>query len=191
MHRFLFFTACGLISISAATRLAAEPSISIDKNYYYISGMTEAEIRDDLIRNSPASKNGKKLAAYTTWFVTWSYITDISDGLCAISDAETDVKITFILPELEDTESIPDEVLQKWENFETALLHHENGHKSFGVKAAEEIEETIMNMAGRESCEQLDSAAQRIGKDILRKYRKLEIDYDRKTNHGITQGAIF
>ena len=39
-----------------------------------------------------------------------------------------------------------------------ALLHHEGGHKNLGVRAANEIEREIGNMAARSTCKQLEIA---------------------------------
>jgi len=48
-----------------------------------------------------------------------------------------------------------------------------------------------LNMASRNSCEQLESDANEIGKSVIAKYSRIEKDYDRTTNHGLNTGAVF
>ena len=46
-------------------------------------------------------------------------------------------------------------------------------------------------MAPQDSCEQLESDANEIGKSMIAKYSRIEKDYDRTTNHGLSTGAVF
>ena len=39
------------------------------------------------------------------------------------------------------------------------------------------------------NCEDLDKAANAAGEQVIAKYRKLDADYDRRTDHGRNQGA--
>ena len=78
-----------------------------------------------------------------------------------------------------------------WEKYYAALFEHEQGHKDLGVKAALEIENQLLNMGSRRSCEQLELDANKMAKDVVDKYSRLEKEFDRSTNHGLNTGAVF
>jgi predicted secreted Zn-dependent protease len=86
---------------------------------------------------------------------------------------------------------MPDSVITRWDKYYAALFDHELGHKDLGSRAAAEIENQVLNMGTRSSCEQLESDANEIGKNVIAKYSRIEKDYDRTTNHGLNTGAVF
>lgn len=73
----------------------------------------------------------------------------------------------------------------------TALQLHEDGHKDHGVAAAQEVLSTITNLPAYPSCPELETAANTAGKSVIERYNQKDIEYDRVTQHGATQGAIF
>ena len=53
------------------------------------------------------------------------------------------------------------------------------------------MDQAIAAMPPAGSCDTLGTSANALGKSILRKYNQLDLDYDRDTRHGTTQGARF
>ena len=78
-----------------------------------------------------------------------------------------------------------------WDTYYAALFDHELGHRNLGSRAAAEIENQVLNMGTRDSCEQLESDANEIGKSVIARYSRFEKDYDLTTNHGLNTGAVF
>jgi len=171
--------------------LYAKPSVSTSTRHYSVDGLTENEIRNDLNDKRPIHESGKRYDGYTQWFVNWNFWWDESGGTCEISRVTTKVKVKLTLPKLKQNRARTDAVTKKWKKYEKALIAHENGHKSHGIKAANVIEKNIMNMKERKSCKELESEANRIAEDILKKYSNVDIEYDRKTKHGMNEGAVF
>ena len=67
-----------------------------------------------------------------------------------------------------------------------------SGHScEMGVRAAVEIENRISGMGASDSCSRLEGDANRMARDVIDKYVRLEKEYDRTTNHGINTGAVF
>ncbi|WP_339138765.1 MAG: DUF922 domain-containing protein [Candidatus Electrothrix sp. GW3-4] len=161
------------------------------KDYYRVSGSTAREIRNDLDRKTPVNEKGKKYDAYTTWLVHWKYHWNASEDQCRITQVSTTVDVQYILPKLKRSAPLPKALVNKWERYLRALLQHENGHKDIGVRAANEIEEKIRNMKPRRTCQQLELDANRLGHKVLDKYLIIEDEFDRTTNHGGNDGAIF
>ncbi len=180
---FLFFS-LPLAAISGA-------ETRVNNVYYMVEGYTVDDIWTDILAKSPVQQNGRQYAAHTKWDVSWQFWWLDKEGSCVISRVTTRLEVTYTLPRLKPGSPIPDSVVARWDKYYAALFDHELGHKNLGSSAATEIEDQILNMGPRGSCEQLESDANKIGKSVIAKYSRIEKDYDRNTNHGLNTGAVF
>jgi len=169
----------------------AEPIVELKTDYYLISGETAAEIRDSMDRKRPIRENGLSYDAHTDWFVKWNFWWGQPNDSCTITRVTTKLNIQFILPELNGTSTLAEALRHKWKIYMEALLRHEDGHRNISIRAANEIENKILNMASRPTCERLEIDANQIGNSLLRKFRAIEEEYDRNSNHGMNDGAVF
>lgn len=169
----------------------AETETRVNSIYYTVEGNTAEDIWADVIAKSPVQHNGKQHVAHTRWNVNWQFWWLDGGNSCEISKVTTRLDVTYTLPRLKHSSSMPDSVKAHWERYYSALFDHEIGHKDLGARAAAEIEKQILNMGRRGSCEQLESDANEIGKNVIEKYSRIEKDYDRTTNHGLNTGAVF
>lgn len=163
----------------------------VNNVYYMVEGKTAEDIWTDVLAKTPVHQNGKRYAAHTKWNVSWQFWWLDNGNSCEISKVTTGLEVTYTLPRLKQTSSMPDSVVAHWDKYSAALFDHELGHKDLGSRAAIEIENKILNMAPRDSCERLESDANEIGKSMISKYSRFEKDYDRTTNHGLNTGAVF
>ena len=163
----------------------------VNNIYYMVEGKTAKDIWTDVLAKTPVNQNGKRYAAHTKWNVSWQFWWLDNGNSCEITRVTTGLEVTYTLPRLKQTSSIPDSVAAQWDKYYAALFDHELGHKDLGSRAAIEIENKILNMAPRDSCERLESDANEIGKSMISKYSRFEKDYDRTTNHGLNTGAVF
>jgi len=163
----------------------------VNNVYYMVEGETAEDIWTDVIAKTPVHQNGKRYAAHTKWNVSWQFWWLDNGNSCEISKVTTGLEVVYTLPRLKQTLSIADSVVAHWDKYYAALFDHELGHMDLGSRAAIEIENQILNMASRNSCEQLESDANEIGKSVIAKYSRIEKDYDRTTNHGLNTGAVF
>jgi predicted secreted Zn-dependent protease len=46
-------------------------------------------------------------------------------------------------------------------------------------------------LPARATCEEAEEAANMAAREVLERYRRLDVDYDGQTHHGATQGALF
>ena len=169
----------------------AETETRVNNVYYMVEGETAEDIWTDVLAKTPVHQNGKRYAAHTKWKVNWRFWWQENGNSCEITRVTTGLEVTYTLPRLKQTSSMPDSVVAHWDKYYAALFDHELGHKDLGSRAATEIENKILNMAPRDSCERLESDANEIGKSMISKYSRIEKDYDHTTNHGLNAGAVF
>ena len=169
----------------------ATPIVKIKTEYYLVRGRTAQEIRSDLNRKTPIKENGVKYDGYTSWDIRWDFWWNKSHGRCSITTVKTKVDIQYTLPKLQTKIALSQSLQRKWDNYMQALMSHETEHKNIRVRAANEIEQKIKNMASRPSCKQLEVDANRLGYETIEKYNRLDDKFDHLTNHGINDGAVF
>jgi predicted secreted Zn-dependent protease len=156
---------------------------------YTISGSTPSDLRSEMNSKGPRGNAGRVFDGYTRWYVTWRYRYNNFGNTCAITSVATSVTVTITLPDWDDEITADNNTRSKWSRFLAALESHERGHRQLGIDAAKEIDRAISGMRGR--CDALEARVNEARYAILNKHRQLELDYDRDTDHGATQGARF
>lgn len=175
-----------LILLAFASSACSDPQVDVSVEYYDIRGDRASELRQQMNRKGPRGYD-----AYASWYVRWRFDHERSAGRCSIADASASVKVEITLPRWVDEDDADDALRERWQSYYTALVEHENGHRDFGIRAAREIEEALASVAAQSSCEAVTQTANRTGKRILAGIVAEEKAYDRDTNHGMNDGAVF
>jgi predicted secreted Zn-dependent protease len=70
---------------------------------------------------------------------------------------------------------------------------HEKGHAQNAIDAARKIEAGILALPSEPTCDALRTKANDLGHALMliKDANQADIDYDRRTQHGATQGARF
>jgi len=188
-----------------APTLASEPkansqpensnlSVNRKENFYQISGNTANELRQQLNKLGPLDKlTGKRFDARTDWFIEWHYYYNESKKDCKIDSKRVDVSlsITFTYPKWTSPSNATPALLDKWNTYMKNLVLHEEGHVTIASEGAQAIYKTILDMPASPTCNTLGEATNAAAKKILDEIKQREKDYDNKTGHGETQGAVF
>lgn len=184
-----------LVSLAALLAFAStawsEPTVTVKSETYEIYGMTAHELREQMVLFGVTWRDGKKYDALTTWVSRWRYTWDSGVNSCEITGVQSSVEVLYRLPKWANEEEAAPVLRNRWKQYMANLMVHENGHKDLGIDAAAEMEKAIMAMPPQRTSKALETAANTLGEEILHKYRALEVDYDQKTDHGRTQGAVF
>lgn len=135
--------------------------------------------------------DGRTYDAFTSWYVKWRYEYYTSDGYCSLEAVDVSVDVEYTLPKWVVKPLGNQKTWINWNRYSDALKKHEDGHRDFGIGAARDIEAALLSIGSRPRCDTLGADANAIGYRILDDYRRKEIEYDRKTEHGRTQGAVF
>jgi len=171
----------------ASRKLRIEESYS----FYDIEGASIDELKLKMRLGGTRWNDGKVYAALTTWDIRYNYEITEEAGQYSIKSVVTDISLVYRLPNRIAVPVADSELLAlQWETFMKHLKEHEYGHKDISVKAAAEINQTLASLAGFNSREELDKEAKRLAKAKFKQLKKLHVDYDDDTNHGIKQGAI-
>lgn len=173
--------------------LPAQAAVDINDHVerYTIEGTTAQDLRREMTTKGPQGTGGRRFDGYTRWYVSWRYQYKNTGSGCAIASVTTDVKTTITLPQWRNENRADGATRALWSRYLTALDLHEQGHRRHGVDAANEIDVAIAAMPPAGSCDALGTNANALGMRILQKYQQRDLDYDRDTNHGATQGARF
>lgn len=171
--------------------LCGEPEISISTNYYHLYSFTQSGLRREMNEKGFRWTDGMTYDAFTSWYVQWRYNYDTRYGNCALRDIEVSVDVEYTLPKWSVQFLGNKELRIKWIRYIDALKKHEDGHRDIGIGAAKRIEAALYKVGTRPRCDTLGAEANAIAYKILDDFRRKEIEYDRSTGHGRTQGAVF
>lgn len=174
-----------VLGLGAAATVRAEVEESVEYEHYGVDA-SEGPLRQALTAASPIREDGKTFHGHTQWFVKWRYWWDEDDYGCEINRVAVDFDATITLPELEyasdDNQALFDEYIE-------ALDEHELGHVQNGRDAAYEVDAELMELGAMDSCAELETEANALGRRIVKRYNQADRDYDKETGHGRTQGA--
>lgn len=168
------------------------PTVSVRYKYYPIRGRTDTELRSQMSQKGPLDAlEGRRYDAYTAWTVNWSYRYKSVGKQCTIASVQTKVGITFTLPKWQPASGTPRSLKAEWKQYLAALQTHEDGHKYHGIAAGQDVIRTLSRFPSAASCSTLGTTANQAAQQIIQRYNQKDIEYDRLTQHGFTQGAVF
>jgi predicted secreted Zn-dependent protease len=133
------------------------------------------------------SKGPKGFHGHTTWTVRYNFQSGRdADSRCVVSVVTPVLAAEIVLPRWMPGSSVTAEQRRNWELYSERLKLHEDGHVAHGRQAAE----ALAKMAGmRGDCGSIDSNFKQRAEEVLRRYSAMDVEYDKTTNHGATQGA--
>ena len=181
--------ASSLLSFSLWPCATAAPVISQETKTYPVMGKTASAIRKSINQQRQLYMKNKNYDAQTAWTVRWKYNWKQNKNYCYISKVSTAVDIVITVPEWAGALNGSGHVRKQWTDYMTALMEHEYGHADFGIQAAKAVESAVSQLES--SCETIAKEANMLGHKALETIKALEIQYDKITQHGRTQGAVF
>ena len=150
--------------------------------YYDVSGSTETEIRDQLNTFSPSDFNGNRGDAVTNWDIRWTW-DGYGSETCDLHSVTATYDIRVTVPRWYPGKDISPELISKWNAYMLALAEHEKGHVDNVVANLPAVIHAIRGA----TCATAEVKAQ----EVLTGIRQNDLNYDERTGHGATQGAVF
>ncbi len=167
----------------------AKPTVESSYQFYQISPKSLADISSEIEKKTPIKHAGNKYHASTSWQIKWAYQWQKKSGICYISSSNTTLIVSYIMPEISVNNEKNIQVSSSFSGYYHALLKHEAGHYQSGIKAADAVEDKLLNFSSYSSCEELELAANKEITTIINEHKKLDTAYDIATDHGRTQGV--
>ena len=179
-------------ALLAAMPARAEPTVTESVDYYDVAGATAREVRASLNRDGPiAGNDNKRYDAVCRWNVFWKFQFRRGETSCAVTSATTEAKITIIFPRLKTDETTSPSLVKAFASFTEKLMLHEKGHAKNAIEAARKIEAGIKALPPEANCDALRTKANNLGHALIKEANQADIEYDRVTQHGATQGVRF
>ncbi len=179
----------------AVVLLQAGAASAVDINdrveHYPVNGGTVAQLHSQMKALGPADRAGVRYPGLTQWDVRWNYRFDERGGRCRVIDPRVKLEVVITLPEWRAPAGTDDSLLRDWTTFTQRLTVHEQGHREFGVRAADTVREALAATPPQRGCDALEEELNRRAQGALDAAIQAERDYDDQTAHGITQGAVF
>jgi len=172
-----------------ATRVG--PVIEIRWQAFDVRGDSFAEIRRDLVRQSPVVADGETRDARTDWNVSWNVATVEMDTGCGVGPVAVRVDVSTLLPRLRDRGALSDDVNAAWDLYMDASLIHALRHRRFAVEAARTIRTRLSRLPQAATCEALRVDADRVAAGVIDVARRRDRQFDTTTRYGYSDGAEF
>lgn len=156
---------------------------NLELAYYDVSGRTAEEIRRSLDARQPRDPNdGMPVAALSSWSMHWSWRARRGGG-CDLSKPTIDFRARTLLPRLVSERDLTPELRARWRAFLAAVHAHEARHVRYAYEHRRDVAAAIR----ASDCASAEAAAATAVRTIAQR----DVDYDRATRHGVTEGAVF
>lgn len=183
---------CGIVILAGwSLEALAEPEISAKTVYYEIKGETARELRRAMNEKRPKAPDGSRHDGLTNWRITWKYAWQKVDGRFAIRNPKVTVTLITGLPKWEAPPQSDQALVERWQTYLRALVKHEDHHASLAVKAARDLEMTLLAIPLQNSEVELKRLADEAGRNAIDENNKRDAAYDSATAHGLKEGAKF
>ncbi|WP_136523693.1 DUF922 domain-containing protein [Geomonas ferrireducens] len=195
VHRLTARAAIALLVLACSSNLFASEAPSCELKvregyrFYEISGNSLDQLREQINQKGTKWSDGKVYSALTNWDIHYKYRVTSNNGRYSVRSADTTVEICYYLPRL-DADSCTPELASRWKDYLTHLQRHEYGHKDLAVQAASQVNEMFATLPSFGSEEELAAEITKRTEEKFRHLKEIQIDYDRDTRHGETQGAV-
>jgi predicted secreted Zn-dependent protease len=161
----------------------------VETVYYDVEGATVEEIAQGLRQRGPLTA-GERFFARTEWTINAEYVWAERDTGCTVEDPVVRVAITITMPRWRAPRGAPPELQGAWNRFERALEGHEQNHARLATEAAEAVRWELATLRFPHCTNAETRARQRVAA-IIETYNERNRLYDRQTQHGVTEGAVW
>jgi predicted secreted Zn-dependent protease len=177
--------------LSSRTNKVLPPAVTEKYEYYEVCGCNEEELYCDLRKKCGKWTDGKKYDSLTSWEIQWDHEYGRNSRTCEVNSFMPIVNITFRYPKWKRTEEASQSLMEKWDRYLENLIAHENGHRDMVVETMNDLSHAVAQLPPAPSCDDLDRNVRALFRKYLAKMNKDQLEYDKTTKHGATQGAVF
>lgn len=169
----------------------SKPTIKFAATTYYdVTGSTRDEIRASMNQ----AKQGTFLErhdAVTTAETKINFARRQLADTCEAVMTRFDLTLTYTYPKWTSPQGVSSDLVAKWDSFIAALKVHEERHAKIETRRAFVVMQELQSMPSYPTCEAFDQAWRAKADALDSETKQLQTQYDRDTQSGKLQGAIF
>ena len=157
--------------------------------FYDLTGQSARQIIAQMKEQGPPGKDGKRYFGKTDWTINWRYHYETRGGAVVFTRLSVTVDTTFILPRRQASTTGADRMAAEWARFSAALAVHERGHAENAIRHAKQLYAALHGHGPFGSAQELEAFVKTQGDKYIAEANAEDMEYDKQTNHGDTQGA--
>lgn len=181
----------GLLLVFSAFCAQADSDNGLSTRYYDIAGTSAKQLRQEMNRKGPPDESGERFDANTKWWLKWNFWYEPGRMGCRFTRFELDNQSEIVMPRWRDANAASPLLRDRWNRYYQALLAHEMQHRTHGVEAEREIRQLAAGFRSASGCAAIGDEFNRKAQQIIEKYRQADREFDRRTHHGMNEGARF
>lgn len=160
-------------------------------DFYQINASTEGQIFYQLNNCVPYNKGEPAVGiTYTNFNRKFDY-NDFGGQVCNIKNVAVGVHSTVLYPRWNTSDGTNNYLINKWNTYMKNLRIHEEVHVSIGNKYSKIYYDYLKQLSDSQICVASVAVMDAKQDEIAKEMDDANIEYDRVTNHGRTQGASF
>lgn len=150
-----------------------------------------SSLRQRLLVSTDYAGREKRFTGQTDWHIEWRPCFEVESGRCRIGGVASTVNVTYTLPKWVDRDAAPPHLRERWRRYIDGLATHEKGHGEIAREVAWQIEAALVGRVSSGGCELLNAESVPVVEEVMNRGEAMQRAYDRRTEHGGTQGASF
>lgn len=179
------------LALSATVAYAdGNPTIDFKLFHYPVAGSTLSEIKHSISVNTPSREGSTYYAGVTIWSLNSAYdLLPTAEG-CRVDNGQVFLNVAVHLPILSDSSELSAPALKEWNRFSNSLKVHEMRHAQNAYRAAANLLRKVNGTKTTVPCPRAKVIAQHATSTLITRIADFDLQLDKHTNHGATQGAV-
>ena len=157
--------------------------------FYDITGQTVQQLVARMNEAGPVETDGKHYFARTDWTLKWQYRYETRAGRLVLTVVSLTVDANYSLPRKQPPAAGNDRMAAEWTRFLAAVALHERGHAENAMRHAKQLYATLRQQRTFANKEELEAFVNARGNQCIADASAEDLEYDKNTKHGDTQGA--
>lgn len=183
----VMLTVAGMV----ATPPADDPGLAYveRREYYRVDGRNVDTLKRQLDAALARKGLGGKGVGRTVQHLSSRYEFEPTPRGCRLKDLAVSLDVTIHLPRWEPKGGKAKGLSERWERMLDALTRHEEGHRDIAVDTARRLLADLRALPQTLDCQALAREAQKAFFRARLRHSIRDGAYEKRTNHGIAQGA--
>jgi len=165
-----------LLAAVSCQSLFAQPVVEEKTVYYEFSAKSKKEIWQQILHRSPhgavnvAGQHAVNVAT-TEWQMSARYTLEGGFQRCTLKDVQSMLQITIRMPYWTNKWQADKLLAENWDNYVRMVSNHEDIHRQYAIKMAQEFETELLKLDSFRRCSDLKEAMEKIRIQVIGKYQ--------------------